>query len=84
MKETFGEGTPDYRQNSDFNKQLKEASAKERKMVTFELDYRDSRIVQVEYKDIQFYINLQQSDGRQGVISIFQYQLRIVLHPGMW
>ena len=24
-------------------------------MVTFELDYRDSRIVQVEYKDIQFY-----------------------------
>lgn len=27
----------------------------ERKMVTFELDYRDSRIVQVEYKDIQFY-----------------------------
>lgn len=24
-------------------------------MVTFELDYRDSRIDQVEYKDIQFY-----------------------------
>lgn len=24
-------------------------------MVTFELDHRDSRIVQVEYKDIQFY-----------------------------
>lgn len=47
---------------SKFNKYIKKLGVKKRKMVVFELDYRDSKIVKVDREDIKLYDQVSLTD----------------------